>query len=90
MRTMTVNQAAAQLGLDGRTLYRAIHRGELEVVPSGGRWWVNQGALDQYVEGSRIVPGSQLKLTARCLPLMASLHRMRLHLESAWRGAFGL
>lgn len=64
-RVLSVEQAAAELALAYNTLSRAIQRGELAVVRYGYRRIVNRGALDSYVAGCRIVPGSGLRRVQR-------------------------
>ncbi|MGV3758530.1 MAG: helix-turn-helix domain-containing protein [Actinomycetota bacterium] len=55
---LSTQDAAKRLGITPRTLYRFIDQGELPAYRLGRVIRLKQEDVDQFIEGSRIEPGS--------------------------------
>lgn len=55
---LTPNDVADLCGLSVKTIYRAIHRGELSAYKVGGsRYRIRPDELDAWVDAARVSPG---------------------------------
>ena len=61
---LSTREAAAQLGITTRTLYRMIDSGQLPAYKFGRVIRLKEDELDAFVEASRIVPGELVHLYA--------------------------
>jgi excisionase family DNA binding protein len=55
---LSTREAARQLGISNRTLYRLIDEGELAAYKLGRVIRLKQADIDGFIEGARIEPGS--------------------------------
>lgn len=55
---LSTAQAARRLGVTSRTLYRFIDEGTLPAYKFGRVIRLQQGEVDQFIEASRIAPGT--------------------------------
>jgi excisionase family DNA binding protein len=58
---VTIDEAAATLGLSPQTLRNQIANGRLEAVKHGRDWWIEPQAIERYRERSRGQPGRKAK-----------------------------
>ena len=54
---MTINEAAAALGVAAATLRQQIANGRLRATKRGRDWWVTDGEVERYRRESRGHPG---------------------------------
>lgn len=52
---MTLNEAAAVLGLSAATLRQQVHNGKLRATKRGRDWWVTRREVQRYARESRRV-----------------------------------
>jgi excisionase family DNA binding protein len=55
---MSTQEAARRLGVTARTLYRFVDEGALPAYKMGRVFRLKQSDVDDYIERSRIAPGS--------------------------------
>lgn len=55
---MSTQEAARRLGITPRTLYRFVDEGALAAYKMGRVFRLKQSDVDEYMEGSRIKPGT--------------------------------
>ena len=55
---LSTAKAASRLGITPRTLYRLIDEGQLPAYKMGRVIRLKQAEVDQFIDGSRIEPGS--------------------------------
>jgi excisionase family DNA binding protein len=53
-KTLTVPEAAIELGIDRKSAYDAVHRGEIPTIRIGRRLLVPRNALDRLLSGEAV------------------------------------
>lgn len=57
LRFLTVSEVAALMRVSKMTVYRLVHAGELPALRVGRSFRVPEGAVHEYLRGSRVAAG---------------------------------
>lgn len=68
LSALTVREVASYLGVDEKTIYRLVKRGELPGFKVAGTWRFKKGDIDQWIERQKLAAApakATTKMTAR-------------------------